>query len=522
MTVTQADAPGITTAGGMIIAGDRRIAQDDLMARAARVAAALKVEGLAEGDSVAVILRNGFTFLEAMLGAAMIGVYVAPVNWHATADEAAHILRDSGARLVVIHADLIARFGPALPHGLRVLQATTPPEIAAAYGIARTTAPAGADWAAWRDAQAPYDGPAAPPRSNIIYTSGTTGAPKGVVREPATGSMAKRVREVVALAYGIAPGRVIRTAITGPMYHSVPNVYALHAVRTPGALVILQPRFDAEELLKLIHDHRLTHLHLVPTMMVRLLKLPAELRARYDLSSLVHVVHGAAPCPPEVRAAMIDWFGPVIGEYYGASETGPGIVLTPSEAPGHPGSVGRPTPWTRVEIVDRHGRTCPTGEIGEIFLKIDDYPTFEYRNRPGEADRMRRGDLVSAGDVGFLDADGYLHLRDRKTDMIISGGVNIYPSDVEAALLDIPGVRDAAVLGLPDPEFGELVAACVATDLGEPALRSALEDRLARFKIPRRFHIVAALPREDSGKIRKKDLRAALTGGQGIRASRWI
>lgn len=518
MTTThqQRSAPDPSAASpldGMILAGDRRLSQEALMTRAARAASAMKAEGLAEGDSIAVILRNDFTFLEAMLGAAMIGVYVAPVNWHATADEAAHILRDSGARLVVVHADLMARFGAGLPDGVRVLQVTTPGEIAAAYGFDPVRAVPEQDWDRWRDAHPPHEGPAAAPRSNIIYTSGTTGAPKGVVREPATGVMAERVRDVVALAYGIAPGRVIRTAITGPMYHSVPNVYALHAVRTPGALVIVQPRFDAEDLLRLIDEHRLTHLHLVPTMMVRLLKLPPETRARYDLSSLRHVVHGAAPCPPEVRAAMIDWFGPVIGEYYGASETGPAIVLTPDEAPEHPGSVGRPTPWTRIEIVDRHGQPCPTGEIGEIYLKIDDYPRFEYRNRPGEADRMRRGDLVSAGDMGFLDAEGFLHLRDRKTDMIISGGVNIYPSDVEAALLDIPGVRDAAVLGLPDAEFGELVAACVATDLDEAALRAALAERLARFKIPRRFHIVESLPREDSGKIRKKNLRAALMQG---------
>lgn len=501
------------TEGGMILSGDRRLDQEALRARAARVAAALKAEGLGEGDSVAVILRNDFAFLEVMLGAALVGIYVAPVNWHATSDEARHIIDDSGARLVVLHTDLMSRFGPGLPPGRKVLQVTTPPEIAEAYGLDPVAAPPDADWALWRDAQAPYDGPEAAPRSNIVYTSGTTGAPKGVVREPATGAMADRVREIVALAYGIAPGRVIRTVITGPMYHSVPNVYALHAVRTPGALVILKPRFDAEGLLKLIETHRLTHLHLVPTMMVRLLKLPQAVRDAYDVSSLRHVVHGAAPCAPEIRAAMIDWFGPVIGEYYGASETGPGFVLRPEDAPDHPGSVGQPTPWTRVEIVDRHGQSCATGEIGEIFLKIDDYPRFEYRNRPGEADKMRRGDLVSAGDMGFLDADGYLHLRDRKTDMIISGGVNIYPSDVEAALLDIPGVRDAAVFGLPDPEYGELVSACVATDLDEAALRAALDSRLARFKIPRQFHIMTTLPREDSGKIRKKDLRKLLING---------
>ncbi|MGY9036623.1 MAG: AMP-binding protein [Rhodobacterales bacterium] len=495
---------------GLIIAGTRRISQADMAQRAARAASAMASIGIGEGDSVAVILRNDIAFIEVMLGAALIGAYVAPVNWHATADEAAHILHDSGASLVVIHADLMARFELGLPEGIAVRQVATPQEIAQAYKLAAMTPSHDADWDMWCAGFAPYDGPAPAPRSNIVYTSGTTGNPKGVVREPATGAMAQRVRDVVALAYGIAPGRVIRTAITGPMYHSVPNVYALHAVRTAGAMVILQPRFDAEDLLRLIETHRITHLHLVPTMMVRLLRLPEKIRTAYDVSSLRHVVHGAAPCPPEIRQAMIEWFGPVIGEYYGASETGPGIVLTPDEAPDHPGSVGRPTPWTRIEIVGRDGTPCRTGYIGEIFLKIDNYPRFEYRNRPGEADKMRRGDLVSAGDIGFLDAEGYLHLRDRKTDMIISGGVNVYPTDIEAALVDIPGVRDAAVFGLPDPEFSEIVAACVETDLSEQALRDGLEKRLARFKIPRVFRLFDTLPREDSGKIRKKSLRAKI------------
>lgn len=495
---------------GMILAGERRVSQDELTLRAARAATVMKSIGIGEGDSVAVIMRNDLAFLEVMLGAALIGAYVAPVNWHATSDEAAHILKDSGARLIVIHADLISRFAAGFSPDVTVRQVTTPSEIAEAYGLTPVVADPEEDWDKCCADAAPYEGPAAAPRSNIVYTSGTTGNPKGVVREPAKGSMAERVREVVALAYGIAPGRVIRTVVTGPMYHSVPNVYALHAVRTPGALVILQPRFDAEDLLRLIERHAITHLHLVPTMMIRLLRLPKEVRDGYDISSLRHVVHGAAPCPPEVRQAMIDWFGPVIGEYYGASETGPGVVLTPEEAPDHPGSVGRPTPWTRLEIIDRDGIPCDTGYIGEIYLKIDNYPSFEYRNRPGEADRMRRGDLVSAGDIGFLDAEGYLHLRDRKTDMIISGGVNVYPNDIEAALVDIPGVRDAAVFGLPDAEFGEVIAACVETELAEAALRTELEHRVARFKIPRIFRLFDKLPREDSGKIRKKNLRADL------------
>ena len=494
----------------LIISGDRVLTQAEFRERGQRVAAGLKAMGLTEGESIAVVMRNDLAFLEAMLGADIAGIYVAAVNWHANADEAAHIITDSGARLIVIHADLMAQFGAALPDDIPVLQVSTPPEIAAAYRVAEAAAPRDRDWEAWRDSHAPYDGPPAAPRSNIIYTSGTTGNPKGIVREPAVGEMATRIRQVMAYAYGISADEPIRTAVTGPLYHSAPNVYSFHAARSPGGLVVLQARFDAEGLLRLIHDYRLTHLHLVPTMFVRLLKLPAEVRARYDVSSLRYVVHGAAPCPADVKSAMIDWFGPVIGEYYGASETGAAIALRPEEAAAHPDTVGRPTPWTRIEIVGADGKVCSTGEIGEIYLKIDNYPAFEYRNRPGAADKVRRGDLVSAGDIGYLDAEGYLHLCGRKSDMIISGGVNIYPADIEAALMTIPGVRDAAAFGIPDREFGESIAAYVATELSEEALRQDLAHRLARYKIPRVFRTVSAIPREDSGKIRKKALREAL------------
>lgn len=370
-----------------------------------------------------------------------------------------------------------------------------------------------ADWSQWIDGFAPYDGPPAAVRSNIIYTSGTTGKPKGVMREPAAGAMADRMREVVAYGYGITQGTPIRTVVTGPMYHSVPNVYAGHAVRTPGAMVILQPKFDAEELLAMIDTHKLTHLHLVPTMMVRLLRLPSDVRAKYNISSLEHVVHGAAPCPPEVRQAMIKWFGPVIGEYYGASETGPAIVLRPSEAPDHLGSVGRPTPWTTIEIVGKDGTVCGQGEVGEIYVKIANYPSFQYRNQPGLADEIRRGDLVSAGDLGYLDKDGFLFICDRKSDMIISGGVNVYPADIEAELLKIAGIRDAAVFGIPDPEFGEKVAAVIATELTQDEILQHLGTRLSSFKIPREMKCLPAIPREDSGKVRKRRLRDALLAG---------
>jgi long-chain acyl-CoA synthetase len=321
-------------------------------------------------------------------------------------------------------------------------------------------------------------------------------------------------------ALGLDPARPIRTVMTGPLYHTAPNFYGLFAVRE-GALAVLQPRFAAEELLRLIERHRISHLHMVPTMFVRLLRLPEAIRRRYDLSSLEWVVHGAAPCPIHVKEAMIDWWGPVVGEYYGGTETGIVTFHTAAEAVRKPGTVGRPLTGVTVRILDDAGRELRPGEIGEIYSGLDGFADFTYHGLPAERREIERGGLVTLGDVGYLDEDGYLFLCDRKRDMVISGGVNIYPAEIEAALLALPGVRDCAVIGIPDDEFGESLCACIEAEtgatLGEAEVRAFLGERLAGFKVPHTIRFERDLPREDTGKIIKHRLRDPYWAAAGRR-----
>ncbi|MDP6706781.1 MAG: acyl-CoA synthetase [Alphaproteobacteria bacterium] len=497
----------------MIVSGQRRLSHAALQGRVARAAGGFDALGLAENDAVALLLRNDFAFFEAALGAVQIGAYAVPINWHFTGEEVGYILADCQARVLVVHADLVARLEGHLPKGIELFVVPTPPEIQDAYGIApaAAVAPPGATlWDDWLTRQPAWTAPAKALRSSMIYTSGTTGRPKGVRRAPATSVQVAKIAEMVSTVFDMRAGEALRTVISGPMYHSAPNLYGLSAARN-GGHVVLQPRFDAEGLLRLIEAHRISHVHMVPVMFVRLLKLPAAIRAKYDLSSLRFVVHAAAPCPAEVKRAMVEWWGPVINEYYGATETGALTFHDSAEALAKPGTVGRPTPGARIEIHDPQGRALPVGEIGEVYGRLDAYPDFTYQGREAERADVGRGDLVTCGDVGYFDADGYLFLCDRARDMVISGGVNIYPAEIEAVLVQLAGVRDCAVFGIPDDEFGEALMACIEPDgsrqLDAAAVREHLGRHLAGYKMPRRIEFRDALPREDSGKIFKRRLR---------------
>lgn len=507
---------------GRVLSGEREMTRETVMERAARAARGLAELGVGAGDAIGVVLRNDFPFFEASYAAQRLGAYSVPVNWHGKAPEIAYVLKDCGAKAVVTHADLLAQVAPAMPPGVPLFVVPTPPEISRAYGIAAEACrvPEGARrWDEWLEDFAPLPEAPAGGISSMIYTSGTTGHPKGVRRvmgEGAGPAMAQLARVVM----GITPGRVMRTVITGPLYHSAPNFFGLYAVRD-GGLAILQPRFEAEDLLRLIERYRITHLHMVPTMFVRLLRLPEAVKRRYDLSSLEWVVHAAAPCPVEVKRKMIEWWGPVIVEYYGATETGAVTFHTAAEALAKPGTVGRPLSGGIVRIYDADGRALPPGEAGEIYLWLDGWPDFTYHGLDDKRREIARDGLVSVGDVGYLDEDGYLFLCDRKRDMVISGGVNIYPAEIEAALLAMPGVHDCAVFGIPDAEFGEALCACIEREagarLGEAEVAAFLRRRLADFKVPRVMRFETGLPREDSGKIMKRKLRDPYWAATGRR-----
>jgi long-chain acyl-CoA synthetase len=288
-----------------------------------------------------------------------------------------------------------------------------------------------------------------------------------------------------------------------------------------GETMVLMPRFDPIELLELIERERLDTLFMVPTMFIRLLKLPEEVRRRYDVSSLRFVMHAAAPCPHDVKRAMIDWWGPVINEFYGSTESSAVTLASSADTLAKPGTVGRLVEGAELRILDDDGRMLPAGEIGEIFTRFAEMPDFTYHNRPDERARVERDGFITSGDVGYLDNDGYLFLCDRKRDMVISGGVNIYPAEIEAVLLGLAGVKDCAVFGIPDAEFGERLMAVVEPMDGSPVsaedVRTYLRAHLADYKVPRVIELGRDLPREDSGKIFKRRLRDPYWQGVGRR-----
>lgn len=496
----------------MIISGERQISYPEIRERAAKAAGGFKSLGLHAAASVGMMLRNDFAFFEASTAASMLGAFVVPINWHLKSEEVAYILADSGARILVCHADLLPQISDGIPDDIQVLVVKTPPEIAAAFGIADdlTQVPAGCiDWDTWRDGHAPLQDP--PLRAGpMFYTSGTTGRPKGVKRQPMTAEQVAASERVGGLTYGVKPGEGQVVLMNGPMYHSAPNSYGMLAFRS-GCDIVLEPRFDPEDMLQLIEKHGVTNMHMVPTMFVRLLRLPDEVRARYDLSSLRFIVHGAAPCPVHVKQAMIAWWGPVINEYLGSTETGIPIWHNSAEALAKPGTVGRVIEGGVVKIFGADGKPCGPNEPGEIFMRQMSVSDFDYQGRSAERLEAGREGLVSVGDVGYLDDDGYLFLCDRKRDMVISGGVNIYPAEIENTLIGLDGVRDCAVFGLPDDEFGERLCACIelegGAELTVPVVQAYLRQRLANFKVPKEVLFLPALPREASGKIFKRKLR---------------
>jgi long-chain acyl-CoA synthetase len=370
------------------------------------------------------------------------------------------------------------------------------------------------EWESWLAGFEPATAPFPTSPGSMIYTSGTTGRPKGVRRQPPTPEQALASQQMMRTVGGLTEwvGRLHEAVllIPGPAYHSSPNGW-MFSFYNMGTNLIVEPRFEPERMLATIAQHRVTHALVVPTMFVRLLALPAAIKARYDLSSLVHVMHVGAPCPPHVKHGMIDWWGPVITEHYGSTEVGAVTYCTSDEWLTHPGTVGRRLAGCDVVVMDEEGRVLPPGQSGEIVCGRDRYPDFTYHCDPGKREKAARGHLVATGDVGFFDDDGFLYLSGRAADMIIFGGTNVYPAEIEAELMKIPGIADCAVFGIPDAEFGEKVCAFIQPDSGivldEEAIRDDLRSRLAGYKIPGRMEFVGTLPREDTGKIFKRKLK---------------
>jgi long-chain acyl-CoA synthetase len=341
-----------------------------------------------------------------------------------------------------------------------------------------------------------------------------------VRRLPPTPAQAEVQIEMGRVVYNARPG--VRSIVPGPLYHSAPLGAASRTV--PQAdLTVLMPRFDPIALLEAIQEHRIEQMFAVPTMFVRLLKLPEAVRRKYDVSSLKFVMHAAAPCPADIKRQMIAWWGPIIWEFYGSTESLAVTICNSEEWLAHPGTVGRPYPGADVRIVGDDGRELPVGEIGEIFAGIPGAPDFTYQGRDEERVKVGLGGgrLITSGDVGYLDKDGFLYLCDRKRDMVISGGVNIYPAEIEAVLVAMPEVEDGCVFGIPDAEYGERLHAVVqpaaGAKLDAAAVRAYLAKHLANYKVPHSIEFRGDLPRQDSGKIYKRLLREPHWAGRTTR-----
>jgi long-chain acyl-CoA synthetase len=502
-----------------IVSGARKLGLEALEGRVRRIASGLASLGVAQGQCVAILMRNDIAFMEAAYAAQTLGAYAVPINWHFKAEEIAYILADCGTDVLIGHADLLEPLTADMPAHVTTIAVPTPPEVTAAYGLAPVQAsavPRALDYGPWLQQQPSYAGEMTMPSLTMFYTSGTTGHPKGVRRPAPTAGQLLAIERMRRDIFGIKPG--IRSIVPGPLYHSAPNAFAMRAGRV-GQVMVLMPRFDPIALLELIERERLDTMFMVPTMFIRLLKLPEAVRHQFDLSSLRFVVHAAAPCPHDVKRAMIDWWGPVINEFYGSTESGAVTLASSADTLARPGTVGRAVEGAELRILDDDGRILPAGEIGEIFTRFAEIADFTYHNKPSERAKIDCDGFITSGDVGYLDKDGYLFLCDRKRDMVISGGVNIYPAEIEAVLHAMPGVKDCAVFGIPDAEFGEKLMAVVepadGAALSTDAVRTHLRRHLADYKVPRAVEIGRNLPREDSGKIFKRRLRDPYWQGQG-------
>ena len=457
----------------------------ELEAATNRFANAYATAGVGQGDRVAVRLSNRNELFAAWGGAARVGALVVPVSYRFTAAETRHLVADSGAK-VLVHEDA---------------------HVAASATDGLDTALVSMDDVAEQPTHPPNEDFLGTPVMWMTYTSGTTGRPKGIVR-PTPQPMRETPPQPYMQFWGF--GRDDVHVLTGPAYHTAPGAWAwMHLVE--GAAVVVMERFDAARFLELVAEHRATNSHMVPANFVRLLELPEEVRAAADLSSIRKIIHGAAPCPPAVKRALIDWFPDgTIWEYYGASE-GMGTVISPEEWLAHEGSVGQAFPGLEIAILSDDGEPLPAGEVGRVYISSVPGFEFEYHEAPDKTADAWRDGRFTVGDLGWMDDEGYLYLADRRTDLILRGGVNIYPAEIEAALVEHASIVDAAVVGLPDERMGERVHAIVEAPAGmdDVAVRAFLADRLADFKIPASFEVVDELPREPTGKISRSRLRDA-------------
>jgi long-chain acyl-CoA synthetase len=473
-------------------------------AQANRIVRLLRSKGLKAGDAVALVCSNRAEFVEVLAATQRAGWRITPVNWHLTADEIAYIVKDCEAKAVFCEARVIASEAA-------IAQC---PDLLAKVAIGGSipgfldydVALAGLDGA---DIDDPVLG------NGMMYTSGTTGRPKGVYRAqpivPVQGLYALR---------GYDHESSVQLCV-GPAYHAAPLAFDVRGSMGAGCELVFFDKWDSEGVLRTIVEKRVTHMHMVPIMFQRLLALPDEAKARHDVSHVKYIVHGAAPCPPEVKLAMIEWFGPVLNEYYAGSEGGAGFVISSEEWLKKPGSVGKRPALLGSKILDEQGNECPTGVPGAIYHQLPPGGGFTYYKDEAKTQANRVGDYFTMGDVGYFDEDGYLFLTGRNAETIISGGVNIYPQEIDNELIKHEAVADSSTVGVPHDEWGEQVKAVImlkdgyrpSGELAQEILAFARAN-LPAFKVPRSVDFVEDLPRSEAGKIQRNKVRAPYWEGR--------
>lgn len=459
--------------------------------RSTRLARVLSDRAAVADGVVAAMLPNGFEFVESGVASAKLGARFLPVNYHLKANEVSWIVSDSSASVLVVDAAIAESLGLMGEHII-----TTGPAYETALAAAGTTElDSGSAW------------------QPVFYTSGTTGRPKGVVHGYLSRDQSGAGMQAQVALWRWQPDDV--HLLCGPSYHAGPGGWLMTALFI-GATTVVMREWDARTWLRLVSEYAVTRAFMVPAHFIRLLEIPEKDRAEFDLSSLRIIVHGAAPCPVDVKRRTMDWLQCEIWELYGGSEGG-ATRIGPEEWRAKPGSVGLPWPGTEVQVLDAAGNQLPAGEQGLIYIKPA-LGRFHYHRDEDKTRDAWRDDAFTVGDIGFLDADGYLFITDRASDMVIRGGVNIYPREVEEVLHAHPGVVDCAVFGVPDERNGEELKAVVETrDVDADDLHAFCTERLATFKVPRYIELVDSLPRDPNGKVLKRLLRDAhWTSGRAI------
>ncbi len=509
MTILTSDAAAERGSELALLDDSRSRTWAELDERANRLIDSFRSAGVGAGDTIAIISGNCNEWFETVFACACAGIIYVPVNWHLVAAEIAYVLGDSGAKAVVVGHQFVEEVAKALEN-----------EQSSGVDLALVIGAPGTDHFRNFDDFVAAGSPDEPENQTfggpMFYTSGTTGNPKGVrsglTRMPAGTDPA--AWKQVAAGYAAMTGAPGRTVLCGPVYHSAQWAFSFLPM-VAGSSIVMQHKYDSAGVLDLIQDHQATNIHLVPTQMKRLLDLPDDVKSGADLSSLRVVMHGAAPCPPAVKRGMIDWWGPKISEYYGSTEGSVISVVDSNDWLERGGSVGRPLPGFEVIVVGDDGARLGPMESGTLYIRNARGTDFEYHNAPEKtADSHLEPGVFTTGDVGYLDDEGFLWLSDRKIDMVISGGVNIYPAEIEGVLGGHPKVGDVAVIGVPNEDFGEEVKAIVVVNDGivaSDALTAELiehcRENLAGYKQPRSFEFVDALPRTGTGKIQKAKLR---------------